>query len=206
MRLFILGATGNTGRELTQLGLSRGHQVTAFVRSPDKITLRLPGLSVVPGDPLDPAQLGAALPGHDAVLSALGPAFSEAFRPSTLMQRAAASTVLAMTAGGVARLAITSAAVLFPTPGLFYSFFRWLLREHARDLEGMERVVRESSLEWTIGRPPRLVHAGDARYLSQRGGLPPANRSVSFRAFATFLLDCVEQGSHVREVVGVGHA
>lgn len=206
MRLFILGATGNTGRELVQLGLARGHQVTAFVRSPDKIPERPPGLRVVPGDPLDPAQLGAALPGHDAVVSALGPAISEAFRPSTLMQRAAASTVRAMAETRVERLALASAAVLFPTPGAFYAFFRWLLREHARDLRGMEEVVRGSSLCWTIGRPPRLVHSSDARYVSQRDGLPRANRSVSFRAFATFLLDCVEQGSHLREIVGVGHA
>jgi putative NADH-flavin reductase len=204
MRLFILGATGHTGRELTQLGLARGHQVTAFVRSPDKIQARPPGLSVIAGNPLEPAQLRAALPGHDAVLSSLGPGFPEAFRPSTLMARSAASAVQAMREAGVERLAIASAAVLFPTPGRYYAFFRWLLREHARDLSGMENVVRQSGLAWTIGRPPRLIAARDAHYASYGDDLPAGNRSVSFRAFATFMLDCVEQGKHVREVVGVG--
>jgi putative NADH-flavin reductase len=144
--------------------------------------------------------------GHDAVLSSLGPGFPEAFRPSTLMQRSAASAVQAMAEAGVERLAITSAAVLFPQPGLFYAFFRWFLREHARDLLGMERVVRESDLRWTIGRPPRLVQSSASRYASWRGSLPPAKRKISFRAFASFMLDCVEQGSHEHEVVGVAEA
>ncbi|HEY8134182.1 MAG TPA: NAD(P)H-binding protein, partial [Thermoanaerobaculia bacterium] len=37
MRLIILGATGGTGRALLEQARSRGHQVTAFVRSPQKL-------------------------------------------------------------------------------------------------------------------------------------------------------------------------
>lgn len=72
MRLFILGATGNTGTQIVDLALSRGHEVTAFVRSPDKIKRRHPLLRVLPGDPHDVDELASALPGHDAVISALG--------------------------------------------------------------------------------------------------------------------------------------
>lgn len=39
MRILIFGATGRTGRELVAQSLERGHQVTAFVRSPNKLTL-----------------------------------------------------------------------------------------------------------------------------------------------------------------------
>ena len=34
MKLFVIGATGRTGQEIVQQALARGHQVTAFVRSP----------------------------------------------------------------------------------------------------------------------------------------------------------------------------
>jgi putative NADH-flavin reductase len=34
MRIFILGANGNTGTQLIDLALARGHQVTAFVHAP----------------------------------------------------------------------------------------------------------------------------------------------------------------------------
>jgi len=44
MKLFLIGATGRTGREIVQQALERGHQVTAFVRSPESITLKMSGL------------------------------------------------------------------------------------------------------------------------------------------------------------------
>lgn len=37
MRLLILGATGGTGRELTNQAIKRGYSVTAFVRSSQKL-------------------------------------------------------------------------------------------------------------------------------------------------------------------------
>ncbi|PYQ02666.1 MAG: hypothetical protein DMF82_15390 [Acidobacteria bacterium] len=51
MKLFILGANGKTGTQLVDLALARGHQFTAFVRSPGKITRRHPRLQVQRGDP-----------------------------------------------------------------------------------------------------------------------------------------------------------
>jgi putative NAD(P)-binding protein/WD40 repeat protein len=45
---------------------------TAFVRPPRKIARPHERLTVIEGDPRDAGQLRAALPGHDAVLSALG--------------------------------------------------------------------------------------------------------------------------------------
>ena len=66
-----MGATGSVGTQLIDQGLERGHQITAFVRSPQKIRPR-PNLSVTAGDLLDSDQLKMALPGHDAVLSTLG--------------------------------------------------------------------------------------------------------------------------------------
>jgi len=55
MRLFIPGATGGTGRQLIDQALARGHQVTAFVRSPEKLGARREGLRVQRGDPRDGA-------------------------------------------------------------------------------------------------------------------------------------------------------
>jgi len=49
MSLFILGATGGTGSEVVGQALQRGHQVTAFVRSPEKIAHRQDWLRVLPG-------------------------------------------------------------------------------------------------------------------------------------------------------------
>lgn len=203
MRLFILGATGNTGTEILELARARGHEVTAFVRSPQKLE-PMSSLEIIRGDPLSPDAIAAALPGHDAVLSAIGPHAREAMRPSTLLADCARTTVDAMIASGVARLAIVSAAVLFPEKGLEFAFFRWFLKHHARDLEMMEEIVSSSGLAWTIVRPPRLTKSPDASFRAIGGALPQGSRVVSYRSVAAFMLDAVEQGSYIGEIVGLG--
>ena len=62
MRLLILGANGKTGTQLVDLALARDHEVTAFVRSPAKVTRRHPLLKVLPGDPHSADELAEALP------------------------------------------------------------------------------------------------------------------------------------------------
>jgi putative NADH-flavin reductase len=203
MNLLILGATGRTGRELVRVALARGHQVTAYVRSPEKLGAERASLRVERGDALDTDRLSAALAGQDAVVSALGLPAKLALRPSTFMAEAAAATVAAMKRAGVKRLALVSAAVLFPGQGLFYAFFRWFLRHHARDLSAMETIVRATALDWTIARPPRLVTSTDERIRVVSGALPDKSYSLSFHALARFLIDCVESDRHAGEVVGL---
>ncbi len=203
MRLFVIGANGRTGSEIVDLALTRGHQVTAFVRSPQRLS-PAGSLTIVRGDPRHPETIAATLPGHDAVLSAIGPHPRDALRPSTLLTDCARATVEAMTASGVGRLAIVSAAVLFPEKGLYFAFFRWLTKHHARDLRAMEDIVQASGLAWTIARPPRLKKSPEVSFRALRDALPPGSRAMSFRSVAAFMLDAVERRSHIAEVVGLG--
>jgi putative NADH-flavin reductase len=203
LRLFVLGATGHIGGHVLDLALERKHHVTAFVRSPQKLLRNDDDLTVIKGSPLAVDALTRALAGHDAVVSALGPSPREALRPCTLLAECAASTVAAMQTAAVHRLAIVSAAVLFPDTRWRIAFFRWLLGHHARDLLAMEAVVRATDFDWTIARPPRLVESSKPSYRSERDALPANAWSLSYRAVAAFLLDSVEQGAHLRETVGL---
>jgi uncharacterized protein YbjT (DUF2867 family) len=212
MKLFVIGANGRTGTEILDLAGARGHEVTAFVRSPEKLKNALAqraeaagSLTIVAGDPRRTESIAAALPGHDAVLSAIGPHPRDALRPSTLLADCARATVDAMTASGVARLAVVSAALLFPEEGLYFAFFRWLTRHHLRDLRAMEDIVRGSGRAWTIARPPRLTQSPDARFLAVSGALPAGSRAMSFRSVAAFMLEAVERRSHVGEIVGLAN-
>jgi len=203
LRTFIIGATGHIGTQLIDLALARGHSVTAFVRSPAKIQRSDARLSVVQGDPHDVDALAAAMAGHDAVFSALGVRPPAAFRPHTLIADCAATTVAAMTRAGVRRLYLVSVAVLFPLRGPIYAFFRWVLKHIAHDQAAAEQIVRATSLDWTIARPPRLTNGRDERYLARVDGLPEGGRAMSFRAVAAFLLDAAETGKHRHEIVGL---
>ena len=71
MKLIVFGATGKTGRHVWRNALDRGHDVTAFARSPHRIE-RAAGLRVVQGDVMDAASVADAVAGHDAVIVALG--------------------------------------------------------------------------------------------------------------------------------------
>jgi NAD(P)H-binding len=68
----------------------------------------------------------------------------------------------------------------------------------------MERIVQASRLAWTIARPPRLTNAASVRFRALSNALPPGSRSLSYRSVATFMLDAIEQQSHVTEIVGLG--
>jgi len=202
MRIAVLGATGRTGRHILDLALDHGHDVTAVVRAPGKLAAR-DRLTILVGDPLAPDTLAAALPGHDAVISVLGPRGREALRPGTLVADCARRVLGAMRGAGVERLAIVSAAVLFPQRGLVFGFFRWLLRHHARDLAAMEALVRASPVAWTIARPGRLVDGDAATCRTAVDAYPAGGKTMTFRAVAAFLVGAIEQRAHLRELVGL---
>jgi len=75
MKLLIFGATGGTGRQLVEQALAQGHEVTAFVRNPAKMTTQHEKLRVVKGNIMDCHSVGAAVAGQDAIFSALGVRF-----------------------------------------------------------------------------------------------------------------------------------
>jgi len=77
MTLFVVGASGATGRRLVEQLLSRGHKVKAVVRSPESLPRALtdnPQLSVIHASLLDlsDAEMAAHVSGCDAVASCLG--------------------------------------------------------------------------------------------------------------------------------------
>jgi putative NADH-flavin reductase len=199
MRLFVIGATGRTGREIVQQALARGHHVTAFVRSPESLTLTNERLTILKGNAMDANQLCHAMQNHDAVLSALGP--REAFKPSSLLHDSALATTRAMKRSGVKRLLVLSAAAHFS--GIPNRIVRFILRNHMRDSLAMENVVQASGLDWTMARPPRLTQGQYTAYRSREGAAPKLGFTLARKAVAAFMLDAIEQKKHFQKIVGI---
>jgi putative NADH-flavin reductase len=204
MRLLIIGATGGTGLRVTSQAVERGHSVTAFVRSSQKLGSLLDRVAVHEGDPRNVADLRDMLPGHDAVISTLGPA---GVGPTTILRAAAESTVAAMQAAGVRRLLVVSAAVLFDDLGIAGRLLRrTLLRNVGDDSIAMERIVMASALDWTIARPPRLTNGPrTGHYDVENRHLPgrSAFASISRADVADFLLGEIQHNAHIHEIVGI---
>jgi putative NADH-flavin reductase len=199
MRLVLLGATGRTGLSLTSQALERGHTVTALVRSPDKLKIRHERLQIVTGDPLDREQLTRALGGHDAVVSAVG-ATSRA--PTTVCGDAAHSAIEAMQRSGVRRLLVISSALLYPDIGALGRVVGFFFRHVLSDTRQMEARITSSDLDWMIVRPPRLTN-GKARGRYRVADGPPHAGSIARADLARYLLDAVEEGAHLKKVIGV---
>ena len=189
MKLFVIGATGRTGQEILQQALARNHHVTAFVRSPENITLQNERLTVLKGNAMDENQLFRAVQNHDAVVSTLGP--REVFKPSSMLHDSAVSTTRAMTRAGVKRLVVLSAAAHFP--GFLNGIASFIMRNHMRDSRAMEAIVQATGLDWTIARPPRLTQEDYATYRSRENAAPRMGFSVSRQAVAAFILEAIEQ-------------
>ena len=199
MKLFVIGATGRTGLEIVHQALARGHHVTAFVRSPESITLRNERLTVLKGNVTDENQLFNAMQSHDAVLSTLGP--RKVFKPSSLLRDSALATTHAMKRSGVKRLVVLSAAAHFPgIPNRIASF---IMRNHMRDSRAMEEIVQGSGLDWTIARPPRLTQEDYTAYRSREDAAPKMGFTLSRKAVAAFMLDAIEKGKHFHKIVGI---
>lgn len=154
MKLFVVGATGRTGSLVVQQALARGHEVTAFTRRTEAVTLSDPGLRVARGDGLSLDDL-AQVAGHDAVLSIVA---APDLKQTTVAEQVTRNLVRAMSDNGVNRIVVTSShALVATTPKLAVAFIRMVLRHSYADAQNMEAVLQQSSLDWRIVRANRLV-------------------------------------------------
>lgn len=208
MKLLIFGATGGTGRNLVEQALAQGHHVTAFTRSPEKITLQHPNLRVVKGDILDYDSIDAAMPGHDAVLSALGVYL---FKKNTVLSDGTRNIIRAMEKHGVKRLVCESALGIADSRdqvSLFVDliFYPLLLRHFFPDKERQELHIRQSNLDWVIVRPARLTNG--KRTGQYRHGFGPHEKIkgvISRADTAEFMLQQLTEDTYLRKTPGVSY-
>ena len=203
MKLFVVGATGRTGRLVVEQAVARGHVVTAISRRPAHFESHQ-CLRTVVGDPLGVDDLAASLPGHDAVVSCLG----QRSRASPhLLREAAAAMLEAMSRSGVWRYLVISQGLLFASRNPLIALLRLVLARRVADSTAMERLVRASDLDWTIVRPPRLQEGGVQRGYRIAVGARPDGRAAMQRIdLAAFLVDEAEAVRHSKEIVGVAAA
>lgn len=203
MKIFLLGANGRTGREVLGRALNAGHSVTALVRAEDRLAdISHERLEVRVGSACDPGVLEPLLPGHDVVVSVLGP--RRPWKSATaIYPQSGAAIVDAMQRSDVNRLLVTSSGLLFPQAGFFVGAMRWLVQSLVADAGRLEAHIRSSSLDWTIARTSFLTNDSATSYRLAVDALPEGGGSVSRAAVASFLLTEVEHPHHRRQVVGL---
>lgn len=209
MKLLIFGSTGGTGRELLKQALQQDHSVTAFARNPAKIDdIQHTNLQVVRGDVLDPPAVETAVAGQEAILSTIGAGAGR----TTLREDGTRNIIEAMEKASVQRLISQSslgvddsrANLSFFTKYIIVSVF---LRHAFADHERQEAIIKQSSLDWIIVRPPHLTNGPHTGAYSH--GFPTTIRrikgKISHADVADFMLKQLTDDIYHHQTPGVSY-
>lgn len=208
MRIVVFGASGRTGRLIVAGGLERGHEVTAFTRTPET----LGGLAsrctrVVRGDIVDRVVVAEAVAGQQGAIYAIGP---EPGEPGEQAADGLLRVVRVMQTYGSRRLIVLSATGAAEAAVASRSFLARLFRpRHAAaaepgDLRRMEVTVRQSGLAWTLVRPSRLTDApATGAFRAGPGHSLPDAKPIARADVATYVLDQLETELNVQHAVAL---
>ncbi len=222
MKIFIAGATGATGKLLTEILLTRGHNLIVVVRSAARIPDRIrkhENIEIVKASLLDLSneELTRLTVGCDAIVSCLGHNLSwkGVFGPPYKLVTEATRRLFQVAGedggkGSVRFILMSSTGVRNPDEGerisipqhVVIQLLRWFLPPHA-DNEAAAAFLRHemkkesSSIEWVAVRPDSLT---DEKKVSLFSVHRSPTRSAIFDSgkisrinVASFMADLLEQ-------------
>lgn len=211
----MIGASGFVGTAILNELLARGHRVTAVVRNPGKIGIKSPSLTVVQADVTDTSALVAACKGHDAVISAYNPGwtnpniYEETLRNYPLILEAVRQS-------GVRRLlCVGGAGTLFCAPGLRVvdsGVIPDAIMGGVRSLGEfyLNTLMNEKEIDWIFFSPAGTLEPGkrtgkfrlgkDDLIVDENG-----NSHISVEDYAVAMVDELEMPQHHYERFTIGY-
>jgi uncharacterized protein YbjT (DUF2867 family) len=210
MNILVIGASQGTGALAVRTALERGHRVTAFARSPQKLDLQHPQLTRVAGDFHQAASVDAAVPGHDAVIVTASATKLRAFRENPrYFSQGTGYTIDAMKKSGVKRISVLSALGVGASRPLLNPLLRaimvdFLLKSAFLDHDRQEEQLRASGLEWVVARPGRLTNGPAKKRYVKKTALEGVPTSISRADVADFLVEACEVPDWVGRAVQIG--
>lgn len=203
--VLVIGASKGVGLETTRQALEGGHQVRALARSEAGIRLSDQKLEKIQGDALNRRDIEAALDGIDVVIQALGiSSLGDLLRPVSLFSDATRVLVSAMEGKAVKRLICVtgfgagdsraSISCLQRLP------FQMVFGRAYADKTVQERMIKDSSLDWTIARPGVLTNGRRTRrYRILDEPSAWRNGIISRADVADFLVRQIEGRTYLRK-------
>ncbi|RCS31726.1 NAD(P)-dependent oxidoreductase [Rhodanobacter denitrificans] len=203
MNIALIGVSGRVGSRLLAELLRRGHQVTGIARDTGKLASQ-PHLVLKNGDANQPAQLAPLLAGHDAVLSALKFATTDAASLIAAVKHAGVGRLLVV--GGAGSLEVAPGHALLDTPD-FPAAYRPEAEAGRRFLDTLRS---ERELDWTFLSPSAEFVPGERTDKFRLGGdqlLTAASGKswISMEDYAIAFVDELETPKHPRQRFTVGY-
>jgi putative NADH-flavin reductase len=211
MKILLLGATGRTGKHILSEALVRGFEVHILVRDTSKIRVQSRRLTIFIGNPENKKSLAKAITGCKAVISALNISRTSDFpwsplrTPEHFLENMLRHLIEEMKEEEIKRLILTSAWGVGDSRTEIPGWFRWFIdnsnigKAYSQH-EVQEKLLKESSLDWTAVRPVGLTNGKKLKELIvSEGGEPKPRMLISRKLTAHFMLDCLEQQNYLKE-------
>jgi len=216
MKIVVLAATGQVGRTVLSELISRGHQVTAVARNPEKLPA---SINSVRDDLSSSDRIAEIIAGADAVVSAFGPPKDDArfFSDVSYTDQLAQVTeraIVAVRKAGVSRLIMAGGcgSLWFSPDVTVLESGHWpeklvpIATSHIKAFASL----RASDINWTYFSPPMRIDPGVRTGKFRLGGddllVDEQGRSwVSFEDYAFALVDELEKPAHERARFTIGY-
>lgn len=205
MKVLILGATGSLGKQIVAQGLEKGHEVTALVRSPEKITDAK--VRVLAG-PLDAAHLEIALQGQEAVIYALGVKPGGAI---TFFSNTTRVLLAAMQKCNVQRIVVVTGVGSGDSKGHGGFLYDWIVyplitKKIYEDKDRQEALLKASDRDWIAVRPAAFTNGPLTRNWRATDDLRGVTiKWISRADAASFTLDQLTSNEWLRRTPLVGY-
>jgi len=197
MKVAVLGASGKGGSQITQELVSRGHQVVAIARNPEKLPSG-EGITAVQGDASNADALAEQIVGVDAVISSLHFDISASALLSAVKQ-AGVNRLLVM--GGAASLKNAEGVRLYDSPGFPENIKPFVLPA----IHFLDDIKQEKDVDWTFFSPAMVIFEGPRQgpgsfKLGDDNLVTDANgeSKISYADYAIAMVDELEQHNHSR--------
>jgi putative NADH-flavin reductase len=212
MKIAIVGAAGWIGSQITQEALSRGHEVTALVRDPNKITNSQ--VTTKKFDVRDESNiLGEAVAGCDVVISSISgrhdgdqSIYAKAAQ-RYLKQLPETPVKKLLWVGGAGSLEVSAGVALVSTANF--------PQEYKAEAMGMGEALKvfqasNSKLNWLFISPAAEIFPGDKLgvYRITKDQLLvdlEGNSRISVADYAMALIDELESEAHLNQRIGVAY-
>lgn len=211
MKIALIGASGFVGSALLKEAVSRGHNVTALLRNPDKVETS-PHVTATKLDVNDTKALSAAISNADVVISAFNGGWGD---PQIYAKHKAGSDSIrdAAKATGKRLIVIGGAGSLYAPDGSQFvdgEHFPADYKDGAKAArDALADLRKETALDWTLLSPPFVLTPTGRTGKYRLGAENPVfndkgESTISVADLAVAVLDEAEAPKHSRKRYTIG--
>ena len=200
----LIGASGNIGSKITQELLTRGYNVTAIARNPEKVEAS-ERVTPVAGDILQPQQLAETLKGHDAVICAASFIPNESEKLLEAIRLSGVNRYLMV--GGAASLLNEDGIKVWETlEGLPDGVMNYI----HEGMRALDLLKEADDFDWTFLSPAVVIGPGERTGKFRLGkdnvvADDNGESKISYDDYAIALVDELEQGNNIKARFTLGY-